>query len=336
MAAQKKIIHLFIVISFVLTLFPIVNSSGKPEVFCPNDMDKQISSTILSNDPTLEVLDQKQEEMCGISYGAYPPWEFAQSFKPTLTKLTRVSLCLGKGEGTPDNLEITVSIKDDLTGDDLTSTTKHSGMLTNNKPCWIDFDFPDVNVTSEDTYYIVIKTNAGSDRYTVCWYYQYGNPYPRGSAWGSNDNGFEWFILEKYFWDFVDFTFRIYGLNYPPYIPAIKGTLEGKPRTAYQYTFTTIDPEGYNVSYFIDWGDGTTREWIGQYPSGEEITVDHTWNKKETYTLMAKARDMYGYESDWAILEVSMPKNKNIPAYTVLLRFTAIMQARFPRVILLF
>lgn len=335
MAAHKKLLGLFICLSLVLTISSLVHSDVNLEGMKPDYTGKEINHGIgLSTDTDSEVLDQKQDEMCGISYGVYPPWEFAQSFKPTLTTLTRVSLCLGKGEATPDNIEITVSIKKNLVETDLTHVTRSSTILAATKPEWIDFDFPDITITPENTYYIIIKTSTGSDKGTISWHYQYSDPYPRGSAWGSQDNGFEWFILEKYFWDFVDFTFRSYGLNFSPGIPTIQGTGEGKPRTPYPYIFSAIDPEGYNISYFIDWGDGTNSEWLGPYPSGTEITANHTWNKKKTYTVMAKARDMHGYESDWATLDVSMHKKTEIPMNALFLQFIEIIQARSLGVIL--
>lgn len=333
MVAQKKISGLLIGLSLMLTLFPLVTGNERFDVVWPGYTNKQNSDTAVSIHDPLEVIDQKQEEMSGICYGVYPPWEFAQSFTPTLTKLTRVSLYLGQEEGTPDDFEITVSIKKNLIEDDLISISKLSGIFRDTEPCWVDFDFPDINITPENRYYILVKASAGTDRFTVCWHYHYGDPYPRGSGWGSHDNGFEWFILEKYFWDFVDFTFQAYGYNYPSSVPVIKGTIEGKLRTAYPYTFTATDPEGYNVSYFIDWGDGTQSEWLGPYPSSKEITVNHTWNKKETYTVMAKARDMHGDESGWATLEVSMPKNKDICFHILFLRFIEIMQSRISRFI---
>jgi len=62
----------------------------------------------------------------------------------------------------------------------------------------------------------------------------------------------------------------------------------------------------------IDWGDNTSTEWLGLYGSGEEITLTHIWDEQGNYIIKAKAKDVYGLESDWATLEVSMPKNKII------------------------
>jgi hypothetical protein len=45
--------------------------------------------------------------------------------------------------------------------------------------------------------------------------------------------------------------------------------------------------------------------------SGEETIVSHTWNTKGTYEIKVKSIDQYSAESDWAILEVTMPKSKS-------------------------
>jgi|GEM_PF-2716723 len=95
--------------------------------------------------------------------------------------------------------------------------------------------------------------------------------------------------------------------NQPPTTPSIKGPAKAPVKTPTTYNFTSSDPEGSNVSYFINWGDGTNSSWIGPYPSGEGITQLHTWSKKGVYTINAKARDVNGSESTWGTLKITMP-----------------------------
>jgi hypothetical protein len=47
-------------------------------------------------------------------------------------------------------------------------------------------------------------------------------------------------------------------------------------------------------------------------PSGESLNASHIWEQRDSYTIRAKAKDENGAESDWATLEVSMPKSKPI------------------------
>jgi len=73
-------------------------------------------------------------------------------------------------------------------------------------------------------------------------------------------------------------------------------------------TFVSTDPDGDDVYYYIDWGDGTNSSWIGPYNPGEEISLSHAWNEKGTYVISAKCKDSNDVESDWNTLEISMPK----------------------------
>jgi len=96
----------------------------------------------------------------------------------------------------------------------------------------------------------------------------------------------------------------------PPNPPIITGPKSGKPNRYYDYTFKAQDPEENQVYYYIDWGDNTTKGWIGPLTSGEEIILDHTWSESGKYKIRAKAMDTYCWESDWGYLDVTMPKNQ--------------------------
>lgn len=117
--------------------------------------------------------------------------------------------------------------------------------------------------------------------------------------------------------------------NNPPSTPSIDGRINGKAGKPYEYTFKSIDPDGDDVYYFIYWGDGTIVTWNGPYPSGEELTISHTWVEKDTYTVIAKAKDRYGAQSDWGALEVTMPKNQISADLTIILLLDKLTQ-RFP------
>jgi hypothetical protein len=96
--------------------------------------------------------------------------------------------------------------------------------------------------------------------------------------------------------------------NQSPTTPFLDGPMGGKAGQKYMYRLVSIDPDNDKVYYFIDWGDQTNSSWLGPYNSGEEISVSHTWSKRGTYIIKAKAKDTFGSESDWEILEVSMPR----------------------------
>jgi hypothetical protein len=44
-----------------------------------------------------------------------------------------------------------------------------------------------------------------------------------------------------------------------------------------------------------------------------EISKAHTWSKKGTYVITAKAKDTKGNEGEWGTLSITMPFSYNIP-----------------------
>jgi hypothetical protein len=100
----------------------------------------------------------------------------------------------------------------------------------------------------------------------------------------------------------------ISSINSSPEKPNITGSTSGKPKIEHIYNFSSVDPEGNKVYYYIDWGDTTNTGWIGPYNSGEEINLSHIWDKKGTYIIKAKAKDILGAESDWGTLEITIPR----------------------------
>jgi hypothetical protein len=66
------------------------------------------------------------------------------------------------------------------------------------------------------------------------------------------------------------------------------------------FSAVTTDPEGEQVFYLFDWGDGNFSSWLGPYPSGETITTTHIWPNLGDYELRVRARDIWGVTSDWS------------------------------------
>ncbi len=96
--------------------------------------------------------------------------------------------------------------------------------------------------------------------------------------------------------------------NQPPGLPEITGPTSGKIGEEQSYQITAQDPDGNDLYYYIDWGDGTEIELIGPYSSGRTATTNHNWTVKGSYTIKVMSRDVYDEKSDWVSLEVSMPK----------------------------
>lgn len=120
-------------------------------------------------------------------------------------------------------------------------------------------------------------------------------------------------------------------VNQPPDAPTISGPMSARIRRAVDYNFTTSDPNGDEVFYFIDWGDDTNSSWVGPSASGETLIQSHTWAKRGTYTITAKARDCEGAESEWGSLTVTMPASFDRPFFMErLIQVLERIMERFP------
>lgn len=111
------------------------------------------------------------------------------------------------------------------------------------------------------------------------------------------------------------------GGNLPPNTPTIGGPSSGKPGATYPYTAVTTDPDGDNVAYYFDWGDGTNSGWTAYVASGTSTSESHSWMMKGTYTIQVKAKDTNNLESAFATLQVSMPRTYNPLIIRLLERF---------------
>lgn len=76
----------------------------------------------------------------------------------------------------------------------------------------------------------------------------------------------------------------------------------------YTYTSKTSDPNGDDVYYMWDWGDGSTMTWVGPYHSGDSVSTPHTFQISGSFNVRVKAKDTSNAESDWSpSLPVTMP-----------------------------
>jgi len=113
-----------------------------------------------------------------------------------------------------------------------------------------------------------------------------------------------------------DLNFQLYGpeiQNNPPEEPSIDGqTTKLKPDVDYDYTLNAEDPDTDDVYYYVDWGDGNNSGWVGPSGSGVDAVLNHTWAESGTYTVKAKARDIYYAESSWTTITVTVPRPRAI------------------------
>jgi hypothetical protein len=103
--------------------------------------------------------------------------------------------------------------------------------------------------------------------------------------------------------------------NTPPDTPQKPtGRSSGKPGVTYEYSTQSYDPEGQQLWYQWDWGNGNFSDWLGPVYSGQTTTTTYNWPQKGTYQVRVKCRDIFNLESNWSEpLSVTMPTSYNIP-----------------------
>ncbi len=98
------------------------------------------------------------------------------------------------------------------------------------------------------------------------------------------------------------------SITNPPNKPATPtGPSFGKPGIEYTFTTSTNDPDGDDVYYMWNWGDGDYSGWL----SNNEAS--YSWEQNAIFNISVKAKDIYGAESDWSDpLSFRTAKNKAI------------------------
>jgi len=123
------------------------------------------------------------------------------------------------------------------------------------------------------------------------WYYQYYETFEWGALWGNPDLA----MVTTFY-------------NKPPETPdQPEGPSDGVEEIDYAFSAQTTDPEGDQIYYLFDWGDGTDSGWMGPYNSGISVEASHAWMEPGEYSIKAMAMDNNSHESSW-----SEPLNINI------------------------
>jgi hypothetical protein len=137
-------------------------------------------------------------------------------------------------------------------------------------------------------------------------YYQDIEVYAGSIGWLNVDKGIETHIL--FFDDDNDGIVdrEIYPTSYSgnrkpkkPIIPL--GQLRIRPKIPHKYIFCGVDGD-YNdkLYYIIDWGDGTSSDWMGPYIPGDPIKLWHSYQHTGDYTIRYKTKDLSHTESEFS------------------------------------
>lgn len=167
----------------------------------------------------------------------------------------------------------------------------------------------------DDVFYFV----DWGDGNTIAWIGPYcsGEEVHVSHSWSENGI-YEIRAKVKTYWNESNWAVLVVSIgDHPPNKPTIDGPAIGIPGVEYEYVFNAVDPDGDDVSYLIDWGDGTSDGWTFYYGSGEDIIIGHTWNEIKYYSIRCKAKDIYGAEGNWTDLIIRISRNKAITSSLV-------------------
>jgi hypothetical protein len=90
------------------------------------------------------------------------------------------------------------------------------------------------------------------------------------------------------------------GFNLPPETPNdLNGPDEGVAGDKITFTAVSSDPDGDQIYYLFDWGDGNNSGWVGSYNSGQTGNASYIWNTTGDFYIRVKAKDDNA-ESDWS------------------------------------
>jgi hypothetical protein len=75
------------------------------------------------------------------------------------------------------------------------------------------------------------------------------------------------------------------------------GPVLGIWHVLYNFTSTSSDPDGDQIYYKFEWGDGSDSGWLGPYTSGQTGTGSHVWTTLGVYNVTVRAHDIFGATS---------------------------------------
>ena len=193
---------------------------------------------------------------------------------------------------------------------DFTISASKSGYISETAEIEILYD-PDVEDNSGDSGTITLEFDLERD--------QFWDDYPmrlrfklecEQGVWNWNNHP-HWY--DDHGWDSDYGDLKVYTTNDAPVNVEFSGPATGKVGTPVEFTAKATDPDGDHIMYWFDWdGDGVAYEFdsYGYYPSGQKITVKHTFTEKFEGTIYVCAEDGLGGET-WEPLEIKITKTRS-------------------------
>jgi len=92
------------------------------------------------------------------------------------------------------------------------------------------------------------------------------------------------------------------AVDQPPFRPRVlDGPTNAGIHIPLEFATVAPDPEGDDVYYQWDWGDGNISDWLGPYEFGEHTKTIHEWEQNGSYDIRVRAMDVSGKQSSWSL-----------------------------------
>jgi len=292
---MKKLLSFLIVLSITTTSF----------IFVP---------TVLADGYIPDVCQDQGGYVLDFGY-AMDYWKAGQSFIPTVNRIDRITICAARLNelALPGGVKCGIYASyEDMVDDTnfLGESTIQYSSLNWPIPVEVSFTFSSqISLTSGNTYWFAITPPSEQGK-GIRWLRTNTNVYSDGQLYRMATSG--WQVMSS-----QDFYFKTFFYNHDPNTPSTpSGPSTGYTGTSYTYSTSATDPDGDQVYYKFDWGDGTNSGWVGSYNSGQTGSASKTWTSPGTYSVKAKAKDTHEDESGWSSVKTVTITNPNSPPNT--------------------
>jgi len=166
-------------------------------------------ATYLNNVEVLDIEQLMSDRGLPIRYAADGSWSGAQSFTPTVDKITKAEIYIRKFGYIDPEFDLVVELRTDDPQGNLIDTLTFIPEEISSSWEWITLDFSDVTVTSGTEYFIVCQPapSGVTTSFGYEWGFAFGNQYDDGAFWFTRDGGGLWRDLPTSY----EFTFKTYG-----------------------------------------------------------------------------------------------------------------------------
>ena len=108
------------------------------------------------------------------------------------------------------------------------------------------------------------------------------------------------------------------GKNFPAVKPDKPyGIDDGKNDSEYDFSVLSADPEWGDITYEINWGDGSTSQYTN--PSDITTVISHSWDRRGKYFIRYHVKDEQGEWSKWSYIKLiniaGKGKSKSLPIF---------------------